>query len=181
MTNKGFTHESARNITIDWYTPRYIFAELGIEFDIDVCSPGRDIVPWIPARKHLTINEDGLKAKWHGTVWCNPPYNRQTPKWLKRMLEHNNGIAFVFGRTDTQWFHLYCRPANAILFIEGRVKFIRFDQVKAYLTGQKVKNAGSGAGSMLVAYGDKCEKALFRAQKLGPVFKYQSKENLRSA
>ena len=178
MHKKGFTHESARNITIDWYTPEYIFKELNMEFEMDVCSPGKHIVPWIPAKKHLTINDDGLTAQWEGTVWCNPPYNRQTPKWLKRMLEHGDGIAFVFGRTDTQWFHQYCLPANAFLFIEGRVKFVRYDQVKAYVSGEKVKNAGSGTGSMLVAYGDKCERALFRASNLGPVLKYHPKINL---
>ncbi len=47
---KGFTHESTYNESKEWYTPRYIFEDIGIEFDMDVASPGKDIVPWIPAK-----------------------------------------------------------------------------------------------------------------------------------
>ena len=173
--NTGFTHESAKSNTIEWYTPKYIFDVIGLEFDLDVCSPGNHIVPWIPAKKHLTINDDGLNATWSGTVWCNPPYGRETAKWMKRMLEHGNGIALVFARVDTNWFHNYCLEATAILFLNKRINFIRHDQVHKYTTGEKICNSGSGAGSMLVAYGEKCEKALFNANSLGAVMKYHAR------
>jgi hypothetical protein len=51
-----------------------VFTAMGVEFDMGVASPGRDNVPWIPAKQHLTHAEDGLTTPWHGFVWCNPPY-----------------------------------------------------------------------------------------------------------
>ena len=36
----GFTHESTYNESKEWYTPRRIFDALGLEFDLDPCSPG---------------------------------------------------------------------------------------------------------------------------------------------
>lgn len=172
MKRKAFPYESASSDTIEWYTPKIIFDKLNIQFDLDVCSPGPKIVPWIPAKKHLTKKEDGLLAPWAGSIWCNPPYGRECPMWLRRMFEHGNGIALVFARTDTHWFHDYCVRANAVLFIKKRVQFVRQDEVQAYLRGDKLKNKSSTAPSVLVAYGNKCEKALWNAKELGPVFKY---------
>jgi hypothetical protein len=58
----------------EWYSPAKIFDALGVEFDMDVASPGADIVPWIPAKRHLTKVEDGLTTPWKGFVWMNSPY-----------------------------------------------------------------------------------------------------------
>lgn len=65
---KGFTHESTYNESKEWYTPRDIFTALKLEFDLDPCSPGQDIVPWIPAQIHYTYLDDGLVKKWFGKV-----------------------------------------------------------------------------------------------------------------
>lgn len=35
----GFAHESTKNITQEWYTPPFVFEKLGLEFDLDPCSP----------------------------------------------------------------------------------------------------------------------------------------------
>lgn len=55
---KGFTHESTKSQTIKWYTPPEVFDALGIEFDLDPCSPGegRDFVP---AKRRITREQDG--------------------------------------------------------------------------------------------------------------------------
>ena len=47
-------HEQAVGKSDLWMTPRYIFDALRCEFDMDAASPGRDIVPWIPAHEHIT-------------------------------------------------------------------------------------------------------------------------------
>jgi len=49
----------------EWYTPKFVFDGLGIEFDIDVCSPigGTGIVP---AKKFYSIEDDGLASAWGG-------------------------------------------------------------------------------------------------------------------
>ena len=59
---------------------------------------------------------NGLKQKWHGTVWMNPPYGKFTENWLDKFIKHNNGIALVFSRTDTKWFQNYVKKSDAVLF-----------------------------------------------------------------
>ncbi len=140
----GFTHDSAKNKTVDWYTPKWIFDELGLTFDLDPCQPEHGI-SWIPAKKYYSIKDDGLKQEWSGLVWLNPPYGDHTPAWLKKMHAHRNGLALVFARTDCKWFHDYVANADAILFMKGRVKFVDWLGV----TGGN----GAGSGSMLVAWG----------------------------
>lgn len=166
---KGFTHESTYNESKEWYTPRFIFDALGIEFDLDPCSPGKDIAPWIPAKKHLTIYENGLITPWNGVVFMNPPYGMDTPKWFRRLALHGNGIGLVFARTDTKWFHEYMPLASALCFIKGRVQFIRADEANSYATGKYNPKGGCGAASILVAFGDLAEMAL-RNCGLGIVF-----------
>lgn len=167
MAKGGFTHESTYNESKEWYTPRYIFDSLNVEFDIDVCSPGADVVSWIPAKRHLTIPDDGLSMDWKGCVWMNPPYGMDTPRWMRKLWRHGNGIGLVFSRTDTQWFHRYAVSASGILFLEKRVQFVSAQQAADYAKGAMVKNSGSGAGSMLIAFGDDGYNALLRAERVG--------------
>jgi hypothetical protein len=125
----------------EWLTPPYITEALG-KFDLDPCAPINP--PWHIAEKRFTILHDGLAVDWFGFVWCNPPYGKETPKWLKKMAEHNNGIALIFARTDTRMFHDYVFNADAILFLKGRLSF--YDV-------HGVKGGTAGAPSCLVAYG----------------------------
>lgn len=149
---KGFTHESARNESMEWYTPAWVFERLCLEFDLDPCHPKR-LLSWVPAATAYTKDDDGLIQPWFGRVWLNPPYGPETTKWLAKMHEHRNGIALVFARTDTKWFHDYVAKADAICLMEGRVRFV----------DAKGKPGGSpGAGSMLVAWGDDCVEAVER-------------------
>ena len=173
---KGFTHESTYNESIEWYTPREVFEALGIEFDLDPCSPGGEIVPWIPAQRHLTVVEDGLSCDWPGRVWMNPPYGSETKKWLSHLSMSGNGIALIFARTDTKWFHEYVPNADAVCFIKGRVQFIRNCVADRYAQGiynpktdyfidpvdGKRKKGGCGSASMLIAYGKENAKILER-------------------
>lgn len=163
----GFTHESQSAKSIEWYTPKSIFDGLGCEFDTDVCAPEGGL-PWIPAKKFLSLKDDGLTTPWNNAfVWCNPPYGKQTPMWLKKLQEHNNGIALVFSRTDCKWFFDYVVKSDLVLFLKGRVKFV---------DGQGDSgNSGAGNGSMLVAYGAKATKILEECDLQGARY-YPEKE-----
>lgn len=137
---KGFSkldnpnHEGATNT---WLTPLWIVNALG-EFDLDPCG-----YPGHPTAKRLICEpEDGLNAKWDGRVWLNPPYGRDIGKWLLKLEAHGNGIALVFGRTDTVWFHKLNQ--HAIFFIKGRLKFLKPDLTV---------DTNAGHGSILLAYG----------------------------
>lgn len=155
----GFTHDSVDNKTIEWYTPPWIFEELGIEFDLDPCTKEGGI-PWIPAKNHYHKGDNGLSKDWGSSnVWMNPPYGKQTPEWLDKLSNHGTGVSLVFARTDCRWFHDYVTTADAILFLKGRVKFIDGNGV----TG----GSGAGCGSMLVAWGKYNVEALIRMKDRG--------------
>lgn len=173
---KSFTHEFGWDNTVEWYTPRYLFEQLKIKFDLDPCSPGKSIVPWIPAKHHFTKEQDGLLHKWFGKVWLNPPYGRETGKWLKKMAKHGNGIALVYSRTDTVWFQKYAVTANIICFMDTRMHFVPNFKVKEYHDDNwdlfldtytdpkdgKEKKSQTGCGSILLAWGKECSEALLR-------------------
>lgn len=158
MSKPGFSHESQSNVSVDWYTPPWIFERLGLQFDLDPCQPETPI-SWIPAARTYSLKDDGLTSPWDGLVWLNPPYGKHTPAWLEKMHKHRNGVALVFARTDCRWFHEYCARADAILFLSGRVRFV--DGLGA--TG----GGGAGSGSMLIAWGPQAVAALRNMRDVG--------------
>lgn len=166
MNNKnikvGFTHESQNAASVEWYTPPSIFSTMGVTFDIDVCAP-KGGLPWIPAKQSFCIEDDGLSQEWVGNVWCNPPYGKETTKWLEKLSNHGNGIALVFSRTDCKWFHKYVTTADAINFLEGRIRFVDGNG--------KTGNSGAGSGSMLIAWGKDNVQAISKLKGLTVILK----------
>lgn len=151
VSQSGFAHDRrTRETTDEWYTPPEVFDALGIEFDLDPAAPPGG-VPWIPAKHHFSKTDDGLAQPWFGRVWCNPPYGRETGRWLKRLARHGDGLALVFARTDTRWFHEYIPRATAVSYVVGRLRFVRDDGVRG---------EAAGAPSMLLAFGLPCALAL---------------------
>jgi hypothetical protein len=132
--------------TCEWLTPIEIIRSLG-PFDLDPCSPINR--PWDTADSHYTIQDDGLSKDWMGRVWLNPPYGKQTFKWIKKLKDHGNGIALIFARTDTIGFQenvFTC--ADGIFFIKKRIKF-----VKMSFCGKLETRQGANAPSCLVIFG----------------------------
>jgi len=98
--------------TDDWSTPIDFFQDIERRFgsfDLDPCSDHENA----KADVYYTKAEDGLSKEWKGKVWMNPPYGKFTSKWLEKFIEHKNGIALVFARTDTLWFHNFAAKADA--------------------------------------------------------------------
>jgi hypothetical protein len=116
--------------------------ELG-EFDLDPCAPVKR--PWEIAKKHFTIEDNGLIRAWTGRVFCNPPYGTQTPRWMQRMSEHQGGgIALIFVRTETATFFPWIwNFAHGFLFIKKRLSFY---------TVEGKEGGTAGAPSMLISY-----------------------------
>lgn len=140
---KAFSHDRVADGKEEWLTPPEIIRSLG-DFDLDPCAPINR--PWPTANDHYTIEDDGLKKEWDGRIWLNPPYGDKARIWMRRMRDHNNGIALIFARTETStWFESIWDKAHSILFIRGRLAFY-------HVTGEKAKNSG-GAPSALIAYG----------------------------
>jgi hypothetical protein len=150
-------HENSVGESDEWYTPMEIFDAMGIEFDLDPCSPGPD--HWVPAKKVFTKKDDGLKRKWEGVVFMNPPFGKREGHlpWLIKFLRHKQGVAIVRAYTSSGWFHKYAIKADAMLFPKGKTKFIRPD---GSIGGSP------GHGVVLLAMGKESIEAL-RASNLG--------------
>jgi hypothetical protein len=138
----------------EWFTPPSVFDALGLDFDLDPAHPV-DRLPWVPAARTFSIDDDGLSQSWSGRVWLNPPYGPATTTWLERFVEHGDGIALVFARTETQWFHRHALAVDAWCLIRGRLTFVHADgRPSAY---------NAGAPSVLLAAGEDCAAALRRS------------------
>lgn len=150
-------HEPSIGASDEWYTPPSIFTALGLQFDLDPCSP--DPNHWVPASRFFTKTDDGLSQDWRGLVFMNPPFggrNGHVP-WLEKFFDHANGVAIVRAYTSSGWWHDYIRKAEAILFPRGKTKFIRPD-------GSIGKSPGHGIA--LIGMGDQAVNAM-AVSKLG--------------
>lgn len=111
--------------TPEWATPQSFFDALNKEFSftLDPCSTHENT----KCEKHYTKEDDGLSKNWGGeVVFCNPPYGRELPKWVKKCYEesrHADVVMLIPARTDTRWFHDYIYGKAEIRFIKGRLKF----------------------------------------------------------
>lgn len=144
----------------EWYTPKYIFDAMGATFDLDVASPPGDprISTAVPAKSYLYT--ESLLVDWFGFVWMNPPFggrNGLVP-WLDKFFAHGNGVALTPDRTSAPWWQSAAQRADAVLFIDGKVRFIRPD-------GTEGKSPGDG--TTLFAAGERGVDALENAAIAG--------------
>jgi phage N-6-adenine-methyltransferase len=149
----GSHHHANGGATNDWLTPQWIIDALG-PFDLDPCASEA----WKSrvAPRFYTWCEDGLAQDWSDAFcFVNPPYSNHVGRWLTRLADHGNGIALVFARTETKAFNANLARATSILFIKGRLTFLRADG--GHVPGN------SGAASILVAYGERADARLRRS------------------
>lgn len=111
--------------TNEWYTPQWIFDALGVTFDLDPCAPSHN--HWTPAFKKYTKKENGLLQPWNGFVFMNPPFGGRNGHvvWLKKFIEHGNGIGLLRAYTSSGWWHEYITKCDGVLFPKGKTKFIK--------------------------------------------------------
>lgn len=112
--------------TYEWATPQELFNSLDAEFHftLDPCSTHENA----KCEYHFTKEDDGLSQNWGGQrVFCNPPYGKELPKWVKKCYDESRVgtlvVMLIPARTDTKWFHEYIYGKAEIRFIKGRVKF----------------------------------------------------------
>lgn len=139
----GGHHRAYEGRTECWITPPSIIEAVGL-FDLDPCAHPEQ--PFATARTMIRPPADGLTRQWEGLVWLNPPYGPETARWMAKMARHGDGIALVFARTDTAWWHDWVAPhAAVLLFLRGRLNFYRPNgERSAY---------NAGGPSVLIAYG----------------------------
>lgn len=112
----------------EWYTPFEIIeaARLvmgGIDLDPASSSIANENVN---ASTYYTIEDDGLRKKWNGRVWMNPPYSADLVKqFISKVVspEVEQAIVLINNCTDTNWAHELFRHASSICFPK-RIKFL---------------------------------------------------------
>jgi DNA N-6-adenine-methyltransferase (Dam)/Family of unknown function (DUF6011) len=116
----------------EWYTPKEIIAlvkEVLGEIDVDPasCAVAQQVVG---ARTYYTIEDDGLRHPWRGTVFCNPPYKLpDIARFCGKLLEERAAghttaaILLVNNVTHTDWFQGIAPHADAICFPDGKICF----------------------------------------------------------
>lgn len=159
-------HEQSVGITDEWYTPKYIFDAMDCEFDTDVASPGKDVTPWIPAKRFIC--DGSLEKKWDGFVWMNPPFGKRNglEPWLNKFILHWNGIALVPDRTSAPWWQYFAPQVDLVLFVKCKIKFINE-------RGELGKSPAQG--TCLCAVGERGKTALSNAARnnLGTMMRTQ--------
>jgi hypothetical protein len=147
MTYSLFGVESVEVTSNDYYTPKWLFDAIGLEFDLDVAAPVHGI-PWIPAKRWFSQADDGLAQDWgNSLVWMNPPFSDATP-WANKFIEHGNGIALMVVSRSI-WFEQLWEKADSIMATPRDLKFERPDgsqknisfQTFLFAMGEKSANA----------------------------------------
>lgn len=113
---------------MDYCTPQRFFDALNQEFHfvLDAAATAKSA----KCQNFFTPETDGLKQSWSlagGAVFCNPPYGRETGKWVRKAYEESQHgttvVLLIPARTDTVYFHDYIYGKAEIRFIRGRLHF----------------------------------------------------------
>jgi len=134
----------------DYYTPPEVFDRLGIAFDLDVCAPVGGI-PWLPATRHYSLEDDGLTQPWNGRVWMNPPYSKPGP-WIERFIQHHNGICLTQVSKSQGFRDLWQKVDGVVVPQESPLAQSKF----VHGNGRK----GIFMPVALFAYGEECVAAI---------------------
>jgi hypothetical protein len=148
LQHQLFSTPQSGQTSDDYYTPKWLFEEMGLRFDIDVAAPPGG-VPWIPADRFYTQADNGLTSPWYGRLWMNPPFSKPTP-WVRRFRDHNNGVALL-PTSKASWYEDLWQDPNA--------RFVSIPSKFEFTTP-----AGDGKGifmpTVLVAFGEENQEAI---------------------
>jgi len=146
---KAFTTSTSQ----DWQTPPHIYIKLGWDYGItfvrDLCASKENRI----CNKYYSKEQDCRYRDW--TVggfgeanWCNPPYGDGIIPDIARLAcrskSRTNVVMLVpCNKTDQKWFHEFAVDKALILFVEGRIGFLK--------DGKAIQS--NSQGSMLICWG----------------------------
>lgn len=145
----------SRGTNDECFTPPEVFSALAIRFNLDVAAPPGG-VPWVPADRYYTAEDNALAQEWKGSVWMNAPFSKMK-HFVPRFMEHANGIALV-GTSDGKW--------HRELWEDERTTWTRLDKVRFIKPDGQQYKKHLPTVVWLVAYGEECSNALRRIGKV---------------
>jgi hypothetical protein len=129
----GRAHVTNNSGNNEWYTPsEYVEAARKVMGGID-CDPASSEIAnqTVNAKIFFTSKQDGLKQKWTGRVWMNPPYAQPLihefctaarDKYLSGEIKE--ACVLVNNATDTAWFQILAHVCRSICFVKSRIRFL---------------------------------------------------------
>lgn len=148
-----FTMPQQSRSSDDYYTPKWLFDTMAIQFDLDVACPPEGPL-FTPATAFYDQQVDGLAQDWAGTVFMNPPYSKPEP-WVRKFISHADGVALLpFAKS--KWCQALWDSHASMVYVRA-VTFERSDQ-------NVISQAPFSLG--LWAFGDKCVEAIARVGKV---------------
>ena len=128
----------------DWETPAKVFDPLNQEFSfsLDVCALPHNA----KCERYFSPADDGLRQRWDGRCWMNPPYGKALQLWVgKAVSEVTNGnaevvVCLVPVRTDARWWarwiwdhSRHCpREGVEVRFYPRRIRFVGTKQAAPF-------------------------------------------------
>lgn len=153
-------------IITEWITPRpYIHLAKTVMGDIDLDPASSDVAQRnVEARHYFTPKEDGLKQRWYGRVWLNPPQGRGgTAPFMRKLIEHHRSgdveeaIVLVPNSLDTKWAHDLMNETGLAVFKQGRISFESHER----------KSATPANGQVFFYLGNRPERFVEKFKPLG--------------
>ena len=149
----------------DWYTPaQYVNAARIVMGGIDL-DPASNAVAQktVKAKRYFSERDDGLRQRWQGRVFLNPPYKQPDIKhFIDKLLESlENGlreaVLLTNNNTDTDWFHKAARRSTLIAFTDGRISFYKPDgRTSSPTNGQSFFYFGDNADGFRRTFSEFC-------------------------
>lgn len=130
---KKHVHVAQNSGENEWYTPpNFIESARVVMGSIDTDPASSEVANrTVKAKRFFTKEDDGLRQKWAGNVWMNPPYAQplmgnfaEAISYKYNEGEFEQGVVLVNNATETQWFQRMAATATAICFPKTRVKFL---------------------------------------------------------
>lgn len=121
----------------EWATPEPFYKGLIEEFgkfDLDPCC---SIPSFSKGKSFMTPEMNGLKEKWYGNVFCNPPFS-DLSTWTNKIIdEYQNNedvkqiILLIPGnKTEQKFYHRLLRYVDELYHVKGRLNYVPMTNVK---------------------------------------------------